>query len=73
MVWGRAGLWALEVKHGTIVRPRDLRGLKAFREDYPEAEVRLLYRGDDTLLIDGIRCVPCGEYLGAIVPGKDLP
>ena len=73
VVWGRAGFWAIEVKHSRTLRPRDLRGLKTFREDYPEAEVRLLYRGSETLLIDEIRCVPCAEYLVGIVPGKVLP
>ena len=73
VVWGRAGFWALEVKHSTVVRPKDLRSLKSFREDYPEAELRLLYRGEDTLLIDGIRCVPCAQYLLGVVPGEILP
>lgn len=73
VVWGSAGFWALEVKHTATLRPQNLRGLKAFREDYPEAELRLLYRGSEVLLIDGIRCVPCAEYLVAIVPGEALP
>ncbi len=73
IVWGQAGFWALEVKHTTSIRPRDLRGLKAFREDYPEAEIRLLYRGNETILIDGIRCVPCADYLVGILPGEALP
>ncbi len=73
VVWGRSGFWALEVKHTATIRPRDLRALKAFRQDYPEAEVRLLYRGAETLLVDGIRCVPCADYLLGIVPGEPLP
>ncbi|MCP4661264.1 MAG: ATP-binding protein, partial [bacterium] len=73
VVWGRDGFWALEVKHTTTIRPRDLRALKAFREDYPEAVLRLLYRGDETLEIDGIRCVPCAAYLPEVVPRQPLP
>lgn len=45
VVYGEDGLWAFEVKNGATVRERDLRGLRAFLEDYPEAEARLLYRG----------------------------
>jgi predicted AAA+ superfamily ATPase len=73
VVYGRVGFWAIEVKHATAVRAADLRALKAFREDYPEAILRLLYRGRERLEIDGILCLPCDEFLRGIVPGRDLP
>ena len=37
--------------------------MKAFGEDYPQAERLLLYRGKERLLVDGIRVAPCGEFL----------
>jgi hypothetical protein len=37
-----------------------------------EASLRLLYRGEESLDIDGIRCIPCAEFLRALVPGKPL-
>jgi predicted AAA+ superfamily ATPase len=73
VVYGPAGFWAIEVKHGAVVRPRDLRGLKAFGADYPEAELRLLYRGREPLEISGVRCLPCESYLLQVVPGEPLP
>lgn len=73
VVYGRDGFWALEVKHAAHVRPADLRGLKAFRDDYPEATLRLLYRGQEALEIDGIRCLPCDEFLRRLVPGEPIP
>lgn len=73
VVYGRHGFWAIEVKHSATVRPADLRGLKAFREDYPEAELRLLYRGEEARLVDGIRCLPCEDFLRALIPGRPLP
>ncbi|HEX6861486.1 MAG TPA: AAA family ATPase, partial [Thermoanaerobaculia bacterium] len=73
VVYGRHGFWALEVKRTAVIRPADLRGLKAFREDYPEAELRLLYGGEETLAVDGIRCVPCESFLRELVPGRPLP
>lgn len=73
VIYGRNGFWAVEVKHSATIRPADLRGLKAFREDYPEAELRLLYRGEETRLVDGIRCLPCDEFLRDLVPGRPLP
>ena len=73
VVYGRHGFWVLEVKRSATVRPADLRGLKAFREDYPEADLRLLYGGQETLVVDGIRCVPCERFLRELIPGRPLP
>jgi predicted AAA+ superfamily ATPase len=73
VVYGRDGFWAIEVKHAATVRPADLRGLRAFQEDYPEAALRLLYRGRETLEIDGIRCLPAEGFLRGLLPGKPLP
>ena len=73
IVYGRDSFCALEVKHTANVRPADLRGLRAFKEDYPEAALRLLYRGREVLDLDGIRCVPCEDFLRALVPGSPLP
>jgi uncharacterized protein len=73
VVHGPAGLWAIEVKHTTTVRPQDLRSLRAFGEDFPEARRRLVYRGREPLEVDGIRCLPCERYLLDMVPGEALP
>lgn len=73
VLYGRRGFWALEVKHSATIRSADLRGLKAFRAEYPEATLRHLYRGDETLEVDGIRCVPCDSFLRRLVPGQPLP
>lgn len=72
VVYGQEGLWAFEVQNAATVRTRDLRGLRAFLEDYPEAEARLLYRGSERLAIRGVRCEPCEAYLAAIRPGRAL-
>ena len=73
VLYGKDGFWAVEVKHGATLRPRDLAALKAFQDNYPEASLRMLYRGADTLEIDGVRCLPCGEFLRRLVPGEPLP
>ncbi len=72
VVYGPSGLWAVEVKHSAVVRSNDLRGLRTFREDYPEAEALLLYRGRETLEVDGIRCQPCESFLRQLTPGQRL-
>jgi len=73
VVYGQRVFCAIEVKHSSSVRSKDLRPLKAFREDYPEARLRLVYRGTERLEIDGILCIPCDQYLKKIIPGSELP
>ncbi len=73
VVYGEDGLFAIEVKSSPLVHSRDLRSLKAFREDYPECRSVLLYRGRDRLLIDEIPCLPCEGFLEQLVPSQTLP
>ena len=72
VVYGESGLQALEVKNATTAHRSDLRGLRTFRADYPEAEAALLYRGAERLRIDGIWCLPVEEFLRGMVPGREL-
>jgi hypothetical protein len=37
-------------------------------EDYPEAKPLLLYRGNEELMIDGIRCMPVERFLRGLLP-----
>jgi len=72
VVYGEIGFYAIEVKHTRRVNPSDLRGLKAFQEDYPEAETALIYRGDERRRIDNILCIPAQEFLSGIQPGQRM-
>lgn len=72
VVYGPRTFAAIEVKNTSRVRPEDLRGLRAFRQDYPECSPILLYRGADTLDLGGIRCLPCDRFLRALRPETDL-
>ncbi len=70
VLYGRGGLFAFEVKNSDGVRSDDLKGLALFREDYPEAKVALLYRGKNRLLINGIPCLPCENFLMGLNPSS---
>jgi predicted AAA+ superfamily ATPase len=72
IVYGAGGFWAIEVKNTARVRSQDLRALQSFRADYPECEPIFLYRGEERLLIDGIRCVPGEEFLRVLHPSHGL-
>lgn len=52
--------------------PGDSRGLKAFREDYPEAKAILLYRGKESFVRDGIPAMPVADFLPALGAGAAL-
>jgi predicted AAA+ superfamily ATPase len=73
VVYGPRVFAALEVKNAARVHSVDLRGLRAFREDYPEARAVLLYRGRERLRIDGIWCLPVDAFLRTLQPGRGLP
>lgn len=68
VLYGENLFEAIEVKNTARVRPQDLRGLRAFGEDYPEAGLTLLYRGKDRLLLDGILCLPVDGFLEGLKP-----
>jgi uncharacterized protein len=70
VVYGESGLYAVEVKNSRSIRPEDLRGLKAFAEDYPESRRYLLYRGKERLQREGILCMPCDEFLTSLKPDR---
>jgi uncharacterized protein len=72
VLYGIRGLHAFEVKNSRQVRPEDLRGLKAFGDDYPEAKRWLLYRGKERIARDGVLCFPIEDFLRNLRPG-DLP
>jgi predicted AAA+ superfamily ATPase len=72
VVYGPSDFWAIEVKNTATVRSRDLRGLKSFREDYPECRPVLVHRGLDRLLVDDIVCVPAEEFLRAMTPAAAI-
>jgi predicted AAA+ superfamily ATPase len=68
VIYGESGLYAIEVKNSHRVRAEDLRALKAFVEDYPQSRRYLLYRGHERLLLDGVLCMPCDQFLAGLRP-----
>ena len=72
VMYGEQGLCALEVKNAAKVQAGDLRGLRTFRQDYPEAHAALLHRGDERLRIDGIWCLPVEDFLRELRPNREL-
>ena len=68
VVYGQAGFWAIEVKNTDRPRPEDLRALESFGEDYGNAALLLLYRGDHRERRGRITILPVEEFLRSLKP-----
>lgn len=72
VVYGEAVFVAIEVKRSRNVHHTDLRALKAFKEDYPEAQVLLLYMGPDEMKTGDVMCLPCVTFLKRLHPNAPI-
>ncbi len=68
IIYGPDGIWAIEVKQAKDIQNKDMKGLKAFHEDYPDAQCLLLYGGKEKLKKGNILCLPCEQFLKNLVP-----
>lgn len=72
IIYGEENFVALEVKNSKRIHPSDLKGLKTFLTDYPQAKAVLVYRGKDKLMIDDVLCLPIENFLKTIIPNEKL-
>jgi predicted AAA+ superfamily ATPase len=72
VIYGPKGFWAIEVKRGKDVHPNDLKGLRAFCEEYPQATPLFLYLGKERLQIEGISCIPAESFLLQLRPDRSF-
>jgi predicted AAA+ superfamily ATPase len=63
VLYGERGLKAFEIKRAGKVTDQMLRGLRAFREDYPIAETYFIYGGERRLHEGDIKILPLREAL----------
>jgi len=70
ILYGENEFVAIEVKHSKHINPKDLNGLKSFSEDYPQAKLILLYRGEERLQKGKIVCCPVEDFLLELRPNK---
>jgi predicted AAA+ superfamily ATPase len=63
IIYGTQGLYAIEVKNSSIIHDKELSGLKAFCQDYPDTVAIMLYRGTEWLKKGKILCIPVTAFL----------
>jgi len=66
VLYGERGIRALEVKRASSVRSEDLRGLRAFLDEYPQARALLFYGGERRYHEGGIEVIPLEEGLRSL-------
>ncbi|MDE2774024.1 MAG: AAA family ATPase [Gemmatimonadota bacterium] len=72
VVYGASGIWGIDVMNADRIRPADLRGLRAFGDEYPEARLILLHRGEQRLKRKGVLCLPVDGFLASLDPARGL-
>lgn len=72
IVYGSKGLWAIEVKNTKRIDSKDCKPLEAFYEDYPEAKLLLLHRGEETYKVNHVTCMPCEKFFQQLMPNQEL-
>ena len=63
ILYGDKGLHAFEIKRTHNINNKDLKGLKAFKADYPQAKLYLVYSGKQREYHDDIVFLPIEEAL----------
>lgn len=63
VLYGPRGLFGIEVKRSRKIQSDDLKGLKTFQEDYPNAKLYFFYGGQERFYFDGIEAIPMQEAL----------
>ncbi len=63
ILYGPRGLLAFEVKSGSTIHPKDLRGLLAFREEYSMVQPFIIYGGTREMSQQGIPIIPLEQAL----------
>ncbi len=68
IIYGETGVYAIEVKNSKQISSSNLRGLREFHKDYPEAKLICLYRGKYLQREGNVLCIPCELFLRELRP-----
>jgi predicted AAA+ superfamily ATPase len=63
IIYGPRGFHAFEIKRSAHIKNKDLKGLKNFGQDYPEASLHILFLGNQKEYYDTIKAIPFEQAL----------
>jgi predicted AAA+ superfamily ATPase len=63
ILYGARGFHAIEVKSGDRLRDSDFKGLLEFKDDYPKANLILLYGGTEIKNYKNVQIIPIERFL----------
>lgn len=63
VLYGKDGFYGIEVKRTSRFHESDLKSLRVFLSDYPEARGVFVYGGERRLNVEGVDVVPVGTFL----------
>ncbi len=72
ILYGPLGFWAFEVKRGKNISKKDVKSLRIFQKEYPEAKCILLFTGDLPQKVDGILSLPIENFLKDLIPHRPI-
>jgi hypothetical protein len=72
IVYGPKGFWAIEVKRTHNLSPDDIKGLQAFKEEYPEATCFFVTLNKRRENYRGFPVIPAEEFLVGITPQNPI-
>jgi predicted AAA+ superfamily ATPase len=72
IVYGKDLFYAIGVKNTARVRPEDIRGLREFADEYPEAALLFIYRGEHVLKTGNVLAMPAKKFLMNLDPGASF-
>lgn len=68
IIYGPRGFWAIEVKRSPNLSPDSVRGMLAFKDEYPEAQCLFVTLGRQRENYRGFPVIPVEEFLLNITP-----
>jgi len=66
VLYGARGVMAVEVKNTPRVRREDLKGLRLFKEEHPQARLIFVYTGPRQFHEDGVDVIPAAVFFRAL-------
>jgi uncharacterized protein len=67
IAYGERGFQAYEIKRASRVTEKDCKGLRAFKAEYPEAQLYLIYGGNTRYYYEDVQVIPYVEALRGLL------